>query len=268
MAVGVSILLTLGVSNLINTSSRKDDLLVSPPPSVSPADLLVVSLAEGNTNSKMGNRRSCAWNRCPSDGVHSRPHMIVPRVLMVSINVSWKVTTNLTSTETEGLWKIQASGDQFVMGQGGDKASGSACYDDDPLRGGSRIDLSDTDYVFAGISVVTITGWSIKKMRTVFDGARLLPDVSTYAAPGNEAVTIPPGTYTRAGSALWWLGWRMYLGTLCAKGWWQERSSSYARIKEVCLFNPVVDHSGEAILDEQNAVCVHSIDYDMHTTTL
>ena len=99
---------------------------------------------------------------------------------------------------------MQASGDQLVMGQGGDKASGEACYDDDPLRGGFRIDLSDTDYgLFAGISVVAITGWSIK-MRTVFDGStRLLPDVSTCAAPGNEAVTIPPGTYTRGGSALW-----------------------------------------------------------------
>ena len=147
--------------------------------------------------SKRGNRRSCAWDKCPSDGFHWTKDCACKNGIN-QCHLEGDPTTierfdaaTLTLTDQKGIWKMEASGRELMLGEASDTASGSACFDD-PLRGGFRIDLSDTAYEFAAGSAVTVAGWSVK-MRMIVDGTRL-DDVSTHAAPGLEQVTIPPGT--------------------------------------------------------------------------
>ena len=74
----------------------------------------------------------------------------------------------LEKTDTQGLWKLTAKGDTLGLGEGGDYASGSDCFDD-TLRGGFYVDLSGTGLAFSEQSSVTVSGYS-PVMKLTSDG--------------------------------------------------------------------------------------------------
>jgi hypothetical protein len=65
----------------------------------------------------------------------------------------------LVPTQWTGVYKLQSSGSDRNFGRGGDTASGIDCFDD-PLKGGFKVDLSNTGYFFDERSVVKMSGSS------------------------------------------------------------------------------------------------------------
>ena len=124
---------------------------------------------EGGTWSRKGHRRACAIDACPSDP-WSRTAQLEPGCTCDGgLDSCWwddePTTTEtydaveLVPTQWPRTWRMQAKGMVLSLGEGGDFASGLDCFDD-PLRGGFRIDLSNSGFVFAQRSKVTVEGYS------------------------------------------------------------------------------------------------------------
>eukprot|EP00584_Thalassiosira_punctigera_P018149 CAMPEP_0172574482 /NCGR_PEP_ID=MMETSP1067-20121228/136724_1 /TAXON_ID=265564 ORGANISM="Thalassiosira punctigera, Strain Tpunct2005C2" /NCGR_SAMPLE_ID=MMETSP1067 /ASSEMBLY_ACC=CAM_ASM_000444 /LENGTH=922 /DNA_ID=CAMNT_0013367111 /DNA_START=130 /DNA_END=2898 /DNA_ORIENTATION=- len=163
---------------------------------------LLVQLPPGRTFSKQGNRRACAWDRCPSakfywnlgngcqciDGLDScyfdgdeTTKIRFDRARLIPVE-SPTLKYRIEAVEEDAL--------VLKLGEGKDTASGSPCFDD-PLRGGFNIDLAGTGYVFAEGSTVRLQGWSAR-MRLTVDGEEILA-TGSHASGTSLTGTVPPG---------------------------------------------------------------------------
>jgi len=120
--------------------------------------------------SKVGNRRSCSIDACPSSpwsGSNTLKNGCSCEQGLdtcywdspAATTIEYFSDVTLEETSVPGLWKLAATGDQLSLGQGGDSASGSDCFEDE-LRGGFRVDLTGTDFVLSEESIVTVSGYS------------------------------------------------------------------------------------------------------------
>lgn len=87
-------------------------------------------------------------------------------------------------------YRLNASGSELSIGEGGDYASGSACFDD-PLRGGFQVNLTGTNYRFNAKANVTVSGFS-PVLRLVADGVTI-EEYSNFNATSNYTIAIPGG---------------------------------------------------------------------------
>lgn len=149
--------------------------------------------------SKMGNRRSCNFNSCPSG----------PWAAPTNLGAGCQCTNNLNScywegqpttieyypqielapTQWTGVYKLQGSGSRF--GRGGDTASGVDCFED-PLKGGFKVDLLNTGYAFDRRSWVRMSGAS-PSIKIRADSA-IYEDRSYGASDAQLQWSIPAGT--------------------------------------------------------------------------
>eukprot|EP00543_Licmophora_paradoxa_P008226 CAMPEP_0202459112 /NCGR_PEP_ID=MMETSP1360-20130828/31613_1 /ASSEMBLY_ACC=CAM_ASM_000848 /TAXON_ID=515479 /ORGANISM="Licmophora paradoxa, Strain CCMP2313" /LENGTH=573 /DNA_ID=CAMNT_0049079989 /DNA_START=562 /DNA_END=2283 /DNA_ORIENTATION=+ len=159
-----------------------------------------LTLLDGRTFSKVGNRRTCAWDRCPSsrfnwnvggdcscsNGMNSCYMDGSP----TDVEYFEEVSLNPIPGK-DNLWKMEAEQEGLMLGSGVDCASGSACLTD-PLRGGFQVDLTGTDYEFDGSTKVTSTGWS-PQLQVTADGI-VLGTLAIHANSGTQHLMVPAGT--------------------------------------------------------------------------
>jgi hypothetical protein len=182
-----------------------------------------IDLKEGSTWSKQGNRRTCAWDKCPSAGFRwdagsdcdclGGMNTCYMEGAATTVNNFDEATLSPISgfdpnSPELAVWTLRAAGDQDLeIGQGGDCGTGNQCFDD-PLRGGFRVDLADTGYEFATTpsspSMVTVTGWS-PRMRVKVDGVQL-EVVGRNAEAATIDVAIPEGSKLLEVSCGGWCG--------------------------------------------------------------
>jgi len=127
-----------------------------------------ITLTGSTTFSKIGNRRSSAWDTCP--GSLDSAFMTGDATTVVNFNRARLIPTN-----EPNKYKLEAKAEDaqvLKLGQGGDTLTGTTCFDHS-YRGGFSIDLRGTGYSFAEGSTVTLTGWSAS-MRLRVDGIEVL----------------------------------------------------------------------------------------------
>ena len=105
---------------------------------------------------------------------------------------------NVTLTQVENdLWMVETEyGLELDLASGADCASGSECFGD-PLRGGFRVDLTDTGFVIAEGSFIQLDGWSssirVESSNHLGDTLEVTTD-RTIATGTDLQVAVPAGT--------------------------------------------------------------------------
>jgi len=180
-------------------------------PTTSPTMDTVVTLAPATASptaappagvySKVGNRKSCAIDACPSapwlggtelaNGCSCEDGLDTCYWDGPPTTIEYFTDVTLLNTGTRGLWKLEAEGNQLSLGEGGDFASGSDCFDD-TLRGGFRVDLTGTGLVFSQQSTVTVSGFSPVMQLTADDW--VADEVRQWGAEARLPISIPHGT--------------------------------------------------------------------------
>eukprot|EP00542_Grammatophora_oceanica_P012516 CAMPEP_0194044486 /NCGR_PEP_ID=MMETSP0009_2-20130614/15946_1 /TAXON_ID=210454 /ORGANISM="Grammatophora oceanica, Strain CCMP 410" /LENGTH=786 /DNA_ID=CAMNT_0038689017 /DNA_START=185 /DNA_END=2545 /DNA_ORIENTATION=+ len=178
-----------------------------------PSSTSTIALKPDRTFSKRGNRRTCAWDRCPSSrfnwniGNDCTCQSGLNSCFMEgsATDVEYFTEASLTPVEGESnLWKMEATGTSMALGQGIDCASGNRCFDD-PLRGGFTIDLTDTDYEFHERTKVTVDGWS-PRMQVKADGVSKGVYELNAANGSIEMKSVPTGTKVLSSNCGGWCG--------------------------------------------------------------
>ena len=180
----------------VTNSPTPGVVIPAPPPTNAP----VAGGDMAGTFSKRGNRQSCSIDWCPSDGFDAQVsgdgctcdnglNSCVWNGQPTTVESFEEV--ELIPTNVNNIWLIRKSGNQLNLGEGGDDASGVDCFDD-PLRGGFRLDLTNSQFQITIQSTVTVTGFS-PAMRVVADGVNV-GEVRQYGAQASLDVEIPPGT--------------------------------------------------------------------------
>lgn len=153
--------------------------------------------------SKVGNRRACSIDACPSspgwgvleNGCSCEEGLDRCYWDGPATTIEYFSDVTLQETSVQGLWKLAATGDQLSLGEGGDFASGSDCFDDE-LRGGFRVDLTGTVFVLSPQSSVTVSGYSpVMQMTTTRAGnsAEATEQVRQWGEDAELNLWIPEG---------------------------------------------------------------------------
>jgi len=164
---------SISLSPTMSSRPSSSPTISFPPTTSSRPTFLGILFKEGSTFSKKGNRKVCAWDRCPSEifywevdhpscscvqGLQSCPTDSEQPTTIVYFNMARLVPVYTTSIRYQ-LLALDQDATTLKFGQGKDSLSGKPCYGD-PLRGGFAIDLEGTGYVFAEGTNIQLYGWS------------------------------------------------------------------------------------------------------------
>lgn len=198
------------VSPVASPSPTKAPITLSPtksptksPTTESPtkaAGLYIDFLDQEQAYSKVGNRRSCNFNSCPSgpwgeptnlgDGCQCTNNLNSCYWEGLPTVVEYYPQVELVPSQWTGIYKLQAKG-TLEFARGGDTASGVDCFDD-PLKGGFKVDLWNTGYAFDRRSWVGMSGTS-PSMKIWADDA--VYEDRSYGTRGAQLQwSIPAGT--------------------------------------------------------------------------
>jgi len=191
------------------TNSPTEEIAVKPTKEVIlPKDAMTIRLSsnqDGGTYSLQGHRKTCAWDSCGESDSAPTGNDTLPIKGCTCVNgydscvvegppidsyVFDEATLLPVLEESEEIWKLESMGEVLNLGEGGDCLSGGQCGQH-MLRGGFRVDLTDTGYVFHDSSYVSVHGWS-PEMELRADG-KLVEIVYSQAQDAAIVIAVPEG---------------------------------------------------------------------------